>query len=143
MVARINQGGHKARPYKYGIQFMDLDAFENLVAEAVDSLPQNIKNAMKNIAIVVEPREHKRLLGLYEGIPEDVWGKSETIRLPDKITIFKGSIEKEAKTPEEIKELVKLVVWHEIAHHFGFDERGARQLERKWRAKPVPLDKIE
>lgn len=108
--------------------------FEKLVAEAVEGLPENIKNAMENIAIVIEPREHKSLLGLYQGIPENQWGKNETIRLPDKITIFQGSIEREARTPEEIKELVKLVVWHEIAHHFGFDEKSVRQLEIKWKS---------
>jgi len=111
---------------------MDLEEFEKLVANAVEELPENIKNAMKNIAIVVEPRENRQLLGLYEGIPEDVWGKNEAIHLPDKITIFKGSIEREARTPAQIKELVKLVVWHEIAHHFGFDEKETRALDRRW-----------
>jgi predicted Zn-dependent protease with MMP-like domain len=118
---------------------MELNEFEKLVAQAVDSLPENIKNAMENIAIVVEPRQHRNLLGLYQGIPENQWGKNEAIRLPDKITIFKGSIEREARTPQQIKELVKLVVWHEIAHHFGFDEREVRSLERKWRKGVRPL----
>ena len=122
-------------PLRYECEIMELDEFEKLVAGAVESLPENIKNAMKNIAIVVEEKENKKLLGLYEGIPENAWGKSDAIRLPDKITIFKGSIEKEAQTPEEIKELAKLVVWHEIAHHFGFDEKSVRELERKWRSK--------
>jgi predicted Zn-dependent protease with MMP-like domain len=112
---------------------MDLNEFEKLVAEAVESLPENIKGAMKNIAIVVDDRSRRNnLLGLYEGIPENQWGKNDALRLPDKITIFKQLIELEAQTPDKIKELVKLVVWHEIAHHFGFDEPETRNLERKW-----------
>lgn len=114
---------------------MDIDEFEKLVAAAVEELPDNIKSAMKNIAIVIEPREHRELLGLYEGVPENIWGKNEAMSLPDKITIFKGSIEREASNPQEIKELSKLVVWHEIAHHFGFEEAETRQLESKWRGK--------
>jgi predicted Zn-dependent protease with MMP-like domain len=121
---------------------MNLDEFEKLVAEAAESLPENIKNAMENIAIVVEERPRRNnLLGLYEGIPENEWGKNEAMRLPDKITIFKVAIEQEAQTSEEIKELVKIVVWHEIAHHFGFDEPETRNLERKWRKNRANLDK--
>jgi predicted Zn-dependent protease with MMP-like domain len=115
---------------------MNLNEFEKLVAEAAESLPDNIKNAMKNVALVVEdgPRRNN-LLGLYQGIPENQWGKSEAIRLPDKITIFKTAIESDARTAEEVRELVKIVVWHEIAHHFGFDEKETRQLERRWRER--------
>jgi predicted Zn-dependent protease with MMP-like domain len=55
--------------------------------------------------------------------------------LPDKITIFKDPILRLGKDEEEIKELVKIVVWHEIAHHFGFNEEKVRLLENKWRSK--------
>lgn len=109
--------------------------FETLVAQAVDDLPPKIKIAIKNVAIVIESEKRGNLLGLYEGIPQNQWGKNDSIRLPDKITIFQAAIEREAKTDGEIKELVKLVVWHEIAHHFGFDELETRNLERKWRAR--------
>lgn len=114
---------------------MEIEDFEKMVAAAVDDLPQKIKAVLDNVAIVIEPKTHRRLLGLYEGIPENSWGKDEMIRLPDKITIFKGSIEKEAKTPEEIRELVKLVVWHEIAHYFGFEENQMAALEEKWKSR--------
>jgi len=53
--------------------------------------------------------------------------------LPDKITIFQEPIARISKTEEDIKELVKIVVWHEIAHHFGFNEKQVRALESKWR----------
>ncbi len=114
---------------------MDLIEFEKLVTAAINDLPPNIKNALNNVAIVVEPETHRRLLGLYEGVPQNQWGKDEAVHLPDKITIFKGSIEREAKTPKEVRELVKLVVWHEIAHYFGFEEGQMCALEQKWKSR--------
>jgi predicted Zn-dependent protease with MMP-like domain len=117
--------------------------FQKLVKKAVSGLPENIRQKMDNVAICVEKRpspEQLRklgtrnsgiLLGLYEGIPQTKWGKGFGMRLPDKITIFQESIERLAKTPEAIKKVVKNTVWHEIAHHFGFDEKGIHDLERK------------
>jgi predicted Zn-dependent protease with MMP-like domain len=115
---------------------MEIEKFEELVAEAVNGLPEHILKAVNNTAIVVEEKAPSRtLLGLYEGIPENVWGKGMGMNLPDKITIFKNTIERVASSPAELKEAVKIVVWHEIAHHFGFDEAEVDKLEKKWRKK--------
>ena len=70
------------------------------------------------------------LFGLYEGVPQIKRGVYYSA-LPDKITIFKNSIEQYARTPDEIKEIVKNTVWHEIAHHFGLDENEVRRIERR------------
>lgn len=122
---------------------MKQDEFEKLVSKALLTLPKKIRQKMENIAICVEKRPSEEqlrktglrhggfLLGLYEGIPQIVWGKGFGGNLPDKITIFQESIENFATRPEEIKELIKNVVWHEIAHHFGFSERGVKLLEQK------------
>jgi hypothetical protein len=68
------------------------------------------------------------ILGLYEGVPQTKrWYYSQA--LPDKITIFKNSIERMACSEDEIKKIVKNTVWHEIAHHFGMDERKIREVE--------------
>lgn len=122
---------------------MELEGFEKLVNEAIQDLPEKIRKIMENVAIVIEDsptREQLRsvgvryndvLLGLYEGIPQTRWGKGFGGNLPDKITIFRQSIESVARYQEDIKNLVRDVVWHEIAHHFGFDEKEVRLLERK------------
>ncbi|XOB41690.1 MAG: metallopeptidase family protein [Candidatus Nealsonbacteria bacterium] len=122
---------------------MNQDEFEKLVSKALLILPKKIRQKMENIAICVEKRPSEEqlrktglrhggfLLGLYEGIPQTVWGKGFGGNLPDKITIFQESIENFATRPKEIKELIKNVVWHEIAHHFGFSERGIKLLEQK------------
>ena len=121
--------------------------FEKLVKESILELPEKIRQKMDNLALCVEKRptaEQLRktgiryggfLLGLYEGVPQIKWGRGFGMILPDKITIFQDSIEKFARTPEKIKKLVKTTVWHEIAHHFGFNEKQVRELERKRRKK--------
>ena len=115
---------------------MEINEFEKLVSEAIEGLPDHIKKAINNTAIVVEEKSLRRnLLGLYQGVPENVWGKGMGMTLPDKISIFKENIERTANSPEDIREVVKVVVWHEIAHHFGFDEKEVRLLEKRWRAK--------
>jgi predicted Zn-dependent protease with MMP-like domain len=121
--------------------------FEKLVEEAIKDLPEEIRVKMENVAIVTDnapgPNQLKKmgvrrgdfLLGLYEGVPQNTWGKGFGGNLPDKITIFQESIENFSKNSEDIKKLVKIVVWHEIAHHFGFNEEEVRKLERKWNLK--------
>jgi len=110
--------------------------FEKLVEQALVDLPPRIRKEIDNAAIVIEDKSPRQaLLGLYQGVPKTVWGRGFGQILPDKITIFQEPIERMASTPEEIKEIVRMVVWHEIAHHFGFDEKGVRELEAKWRQK--------
>ena len=70
------------------------------------------------------------LFGLYEGVPQTARGSSYGWVLPDKITIFQKPIEEAERSPEEIKEIVKDTVWHEIAHHFGMNEGEVRTRER-------------
>ena len=123
--------------------------FEKLVKRALISLPKHIRKEIDNLAIVIEKRPSQRsLLGLYQGVPKTSWGRGFGQILPDKITIFQEPIEnwassrpsgearpREGAAPQEIAELVRLVVWHEIAHHFGFSEKKVRELEAKWRKR--------
>lgn len=121
--------------------------FEKLVQESLEGLPENIRQKIENVAIVVESfpsdeqarktgtRQNSFLLGLYEGVPQNTWGKGFGGNLPDKITIFQNAIETFAKTSEDIKKMVRHVVWHEIAHHFGFNEKEVRKLEKRWNSK--------
>ncbi len=117
--------------------------FEKLVEQGIAEIPAHIRKKMENVSIVVEDRptelqlrevglsKNSLLLGLYQGIPKTKRGGYYANVLPDKITLFQDSIEMIAKTPEEIKEQVRKTVWHEIAHHFGFDEKQVRRLEKK------------
>jgi predicted Zn-dependent protease with MMP-like domain len=121
---------------------MQWDAFEKLVEEAVAEISDKFLAQLKNVAIVIEDepsvqqlkklrlRKDLTLLGLYEGVPLTKRNANYGMVLPDKISIFKNSIELVAQTPSEIKKLVQDTVRHEIAHHFGSNEVGAKKAAR-------------
>ena len=110
-----------------------MDDFEQLVSGALDALPDDIAGLMSNVAVTVddEPSPGQPLLGLYEGIPLDRRGPYYAGALPDKITIYRGPIERIAGgDPERLRALVKRVVLHEIAHHFGISDERLVELDR-------------
>jgi len=118
--------------------------FENLVNEGIKAIPKKFLEKLDNVDICIEdeptPYQLGKLrarggliiFGLYEGVPQTKRGHYGQV-LPDKITIFKGPIEKIASSGEEVKEIVKNTVWHEIAHHFGMDEKKIREIESQKR----------
>ncbi len=115
---------------------MDRVEFENLIQQAVEQLPEKIRQKLNNVDIVLEEGEspNNSLFGLYHGVSQIKRGSSYGLGgvLPDKITIWKGTIERFAESEAAIAALVRRVVWHEIGHHFGFDEAQIRKLEEKW-----------
>lgn len=104
--------------------------FERMVRKAVGSLPPAIHSMMENVEIVVEdePTEEQRNgeddgpFGLYEGTPLTERSSFYGLTLPDKITIFRGPLERATATPSELYAEVQATVIHEVAHHFGMDE---------------------
>jgi predicted Zn-dependent protease with MMP-like domain len=118
---------------------MDNQQFENLITEAVAALPENIRTKLDNVEITMEEggSPNNSLFGLYHGVSQLNRGSSYGMGgvLPDKITIWKGTIEKFAGDESQIPSLVRRVVWHEIGHHFGFNEAEIRKLEQKWAAE--------
>jgi predicted Zn-dependent protease with MMP-like domain len=119
------------------------EEFEGLVAEAINSLPENFKEKMENIAIAIEDFPSQELLiemkikspygllGLYRGVPyprRGIWYRNV---LPDKIIIFKKPIEVRCRNREDIKKSVRRVVIHEIGHYFGLNEADLRRIERE------------
>jgi len=115
----------------------DPTLFEDLVSEALDSLPADIAAMMSNVDVLVEdePPEHyvrglprgHTLFGLYEGIPLTKRGVYDRA-LPDRITIYKGPITRSARSAEAIKSQVQRTVIHEIGHHFGIEEARLHEL---------------
>ncbi len=110
--------------------------FEKLVLEGINSLPKKIRDKLDNVDIVIEdwsdaPNKFS-LLGLYQGVPRTGRTTHYSGVLPDKITIFQKPIERAAgSSQEQICQMVKRIVWHEIAHHFGMDEKKVREVETK------------
>ncbi len=119
---------------------LSLEAFESLVADAMDGLPEPFASHLDNVMVVVEqePRPDQiahlapngTLFGLYEGVPQTERGQGYTFVLPDKITIFRRPILSACDDLEEVTDQVITTVIHEIAHHFGISD--ARLVELGW-----------
>ena len=116
-----------------GSTVTEADAFADSIRDAVDSLPADLRNALSNVEIVVEeePPAGQRLLGLYRGVPLTRRTSSYAAVLPDKITIFRGPIERLAgDDPQRLQAEIRHVVLHEIAHHFGISDERLIEIDR-------------
>jgi predicted Zn-dependent protease with MMP-like domain len=106
-----------------------LKAFEALVADALDDLPEYIRHRLENVAVVVEPGGHD-LLGLYEGVNRLDRAAGYHLVAPDRITLFWKPILEEVGSadPEAIRDEVRKTIVHEVAHHFGIDDAELERL---------------
>ena len=127
--------------------------FERHVAEALASIPRRFRDAMQNIAIVVEDEPSAELLadmeieppdtlfGLYQGTPltERSWGFGNT--LPDRVLLFQGPHEREADDDDDLVVSIGETLIHEIGHYFGLSEEEIEAIEeRYWRGHVVRDD---
>ena len=127
--------------------FLKRNKFKQIVSEGIAAIPEKFLKELRNVVIVIEKRPTKAqekklhlrqglvLFGLYEGVPQTRRGSGYSGVLPDKITIFQESIESVGRDEKDIKEIVRNTVWHEIAHHFGMDERRVREAEARRRER--------
>lgn len=111
------------------------------MAKAIDSLPPEFQSKLENVDVVVEDwptpgqlrgvkHSHPtQLLGLYQGVPQTRRGRGYGLVLPDKISIFQKPIEAQCRFGDEIEAKIEEVVRHEIAHHFGLDDKTLRKIE--------------
>ncbi len=107
--------------------------FEEYAQDALESLPANLRDQMSNVEIVVdeEPPPGQPLLGLYQGVPLTRRGSYYGGVLPDKITIYRGPLERlYGHDPETLGREVRRVVLHEVAHHFGISDERLVELDR-------------
>jgi predicted Zn-dependent protease with MMP-like domain len=120
--------------------YMTQDVFEQLVAAALDALPEFFRDKMANVEVVVEDwpddatmrvagvRRSTDLLGFYHGVPQTRRTRYYGLVLPDKISIYRRPIIMRCRTPEEVQEMAAHVVRHEIAHHFGISDARLHEL---------------
>ena len=118
---------------------LSTDSFEQLVREAIESLPERFLDHLDNVLIVVEqqPSQEQResnrlsanetLFGLYEGVPMTERG-SYSPMMPDRITIFQRPLERYCESKEELVHQVRDTVVHEVAHFFGIDDDRLHEL---------------
>lgn len=110
---------------------MDRRQFEDLVADAVDSLPAWVLQRLENVEVIVEdrpPRDEPNLLGRYHGIPLSERRNYAGV-LPDTITLFRRTIEREARDEDHLRRVVAHTVEHEVAHFFGISDDRLRELD--------------
>lgn len=117
------------------------DDFAKLIEQAFDTLPRAHRKAIKNVAIVYaeDPTEAQReqlrlsyyqtLYGLYEGIPL-ARRQGVTNYPPDKITIFKGPMQRDAIDLSDLRTKIHHTLWHEVAHYFGLNHTEIHKLEQ-------------
>jgi predicted Zn-dependent protease with MMP-like domain len=113
---------------------MTSDQFEEIVDQAIDEIPERFKQAIENLAIVVEDfpdpwtlnsvgvRSPYGLLGFYHGIPLTQRTHDYGNVTPDRISIYRKPILAQCQNDDEVRDMVHRVVRHEIAHYFGIDD---------------------
>jgi predicted Zn-dependent protease with MMP-like domain len=105
------------------------ERFEEMVAAALDGLPEGLGRLMSNVAVTVEHRPGPPgLLGLYQGIPLTSRTTQYAGVLPDHITIYRLAICAISWTEEEVADQVRKTVIHEVGHHFGIDDARLHEL---------------
>jgi len=118
---------------------MEKEKFEAIVLNTLKNLPDKFKDKIKNLSIVIEEKDiravlkdkknvsTKYTLGLYQGLPATKRAGRRSI-LPDKITIYKKSLEEVSRSDKELEKNIKKVILHELGHYFGLDEKKLRRL---------------
>ena len=113
--------------------------FEDLVADALDALPDDIARLLENVAVVIddEPSPDQRrenglgeddsLYGLYEGVSAITYGADFAL-FPNKITLFRLPLEEDFADPRDLAHEVQRTVVHELAHHAGISDAHLRKI---------------
>jgi predicted Zn-dependent protease with MMP-like domain len=107
---------------------VDAERFEQLVADALDGIPEALGRLMDNVVVQVRDASRAGLLGLYEGIPLTRRGEYGGMAMPDRITIFRLPILERCRTEDDVLREVRVTVVHEVAHHFGIDDDRLTEL---------------
>jgi Uncharacterized protein conserved in bacteria len=112
-----------------GVIDVSRERFEELVAEALDTIPPELAKLMDNVVIaVVDDPPEPGLLGLYTGVPLTERGEWYSGVLPDRIEIYRNPTLEICETEEDVVDEVQITVVHEIAHHFGISDERLHEL---------------
>jgi predicted Zn-dependent protease with MMP-like domain len=107
--------------------------FESVIQETLDGLPRELRDRISNLEILVEdePPPGQPLLGLYQGVPLTRRSSNYSGALPDKITIYRGPLERlYGHDAALLSAQIKHVVLHEVAHHFGISDQRLVEIDR-------------
>ena len=111
---------------------MEPERFDLLVDQALDGIPDELARLVRNVVVLVEDEppedEPDDLLGLYDGVALTERDSTIAMQMPDRIFIFRGPLLDFCDTEAQLVEEVRITVVHEIAHHFGIDDRRLHEL---------------
>ena len=118
---------------------MKREHFVKVVEEALDSLPQEFRSRIQNVAVLVEdvppnrpspqPGQQRRLLlGLFHGVPTTKKSIFDLPSGPDHIVLYQKNIEAVCSSEAEVREQIRLTVIHELGHYFGMDENQLKDV---------------
>jgi predicted Zn-dependent protease with MMP-like domain len=114
--------------------------FQEALRQALDDLPDPFRQALENVAIVVEEWPPDWLLdelgvppdgtlyGFYHGVPMPERSVSLSGNLPDKISIYRGPLQEDFPRAAELRRQIRVTLLHEIGHYFGMDEEALERL---------------
>jgi len=107
------------------------EAFDALVERALDTLPPELADLVRNVVVLVQPEappEDPDLLGIYDGVALTERAANHTGLLPDRIMLFRGPLLDMCDDLEQLEREVAITVVHEVAHHFGIDDARLHEL---------------
>jgi len=105
------------------------EEFEEIVAGIWETVPEIIKKKLENIEFFVEEGPYSNTLGFYQGVPfPQRKNPGYSLIMPDKIVLFKNSIERGCRTRHELEKRIETVLLHEIGHYLGLNEYDLRKL---------------
>jgi predicted Zn-dependent protease with MMP-like domain len=117
---------------------MNREHFVEVVEEALDSLPQEFRERIRNLAVLVEdlpshqspsqPGQRTLLLGLFHGVPRTRKSVFDLTTGPDHIVLYQKNIEAVCSNETEVREQIRLTLMHELGHYFGMDENQLRDV---------------
>ncbi|MFZ0291655.1 MAG: metallopeptidase family protein [Candidatus Sulfotelmatobacter sp.] len=118
---------------------MKREHFAKVVEEVLDSLPQEFRSRIRNVAVLVEdmppnqssPRagqQRQLLLGLFHGVPTTKKSVFDLPTGPDYIVLYQKNIEAVCSSQAEVREQIRLTVIHEVGHYFGMDENQLKDV---------------
>ena len=122
--------GLGAPAYPRGVE-ITREEFESLVDEALDAVPDELASLVSNVVVLVEdepPADDPDLLGYYDGLALTERPANHAGELPDRILLFRNPLMEMCESHEELVEEIGITVVHEIAHHFGIDDRRLHDL---------------
>ena len=117
----ICPGGYPMRKHRYRLS---RKTFNDLVTKTLETLPEEFLSRLENVVINVEDEPPKGMhdtMGLYEGVPL-IDRSLESVNLPDRITLYRGPIERSCSNATEIEAEIRDTVLHEVGHFFGLEE---------------------